>query len=195
MRNVLLFISAASLGLFTLAGCDDTDALAEETYEFDTPAWAAGDTLTLTFSPDDDARPEAYTLWAFFTLTEDYPYRNIHFRIRHWLNNSTWKQDSLYKQQFFVMDNKGNWFVEDASGDTYDFRGRLIDSLRLRPSVDHRFEIIHYMRKDSLPGVEEFTIGLTDYTPAPVVAPNAAEPEETGKAPSPADSAPIGAPE
>lgn len=125
-----------------------------EKKSFENATWAFTDTLTTQF--DIQNAEQFYHLIATPTFNDDYPYANLYLKII-WKTPKNKYGDLLLN--FPTTDSMGNWIEEESWG-KFAINYTLMDSLKFKTPGIYEYKIIHYMREDSLPGVESIELNL-----------------------------------
>lgn len=116
--------------------------------------WNYKDTVTIEFEVKDTSSPNNFYLKV--RNNTDYPYRNLYLFLdlefpngKHWLDTAECR----------LADKKGNW-TGRGIGDVKDHEYLFIHRKRLPVEGKHRFHIVHAMRKENLPGVENVGLAI-----------------------------------
>ncbi len=154
-----LFLLLTSL-LFVLSACSDAEW--EGSHSFAEDQWQYQDSVRFVFNNDDTDKRR---LLAFgLDLNTDYPYRNIYIKFRT-TTPSGKTTESL--RQFILADAKGEWFVDQTFSGTLEFRQALLENVVFNEAGEYVFEYKHYMRGDTLPGVEATKLVVFDMPQTP----------------------------
>lgn len=145
--SVLVFI-----GWF-MASCNG-DRVFDQYKAIDDHQWAYTDTLTYTVPIQDTAAN--LSLAVNFRNKVNYPYRNIWLLLRHRAPSG---EISAVKAEFELAEKSGKWKGQGL-GDLYDHRFPVQKQLQLNERGKHRFEVIHLMRRDTLPGIMDLGLQI-----------------------------------
>lgn len=147
----LFFLVLGFFGL--LFGCQmDQQRVYEHYKSLKDYRWAYQDTLGYKVDIKDTS--SRYRLAIQLRNKVNYPYRNIWVLVQH--HSPSGKVSSM-KAEFQLAEKSGKWKGQGL-GDLYDHRFPLQQNIKLKEKGQHRFQLVHLMRRDTLPGI--MNVGL-----------------------------------
>ena len=140
------------LGILLLAACQPRDFYAEKQFEYE--CWVLQDTFV--FAYENPAADAALSLDFSVDFLEEYAFRNLFLKIT---TTSPSGQRSDFLLNDTLQDEAGNWRVERSSG-----RYPVVFSQPLDVALPEvgawRFQVIQYMREDTLCEIAQVGVSL-----------------------------------
>lgn len=136
-----------------IISCEDHTVFQKmERIEGDT--WNLNDTVKVDFEVEDTLAPHDFYLKV--RNNKEYPYQNIHLFLElEFPNGRKW----LDTVEFKLADGKGNW-TGSGIGDVKDHDFLFIKKRRFPVEGEHRFKVVHGMRREELRGIEDVGLGI-----------------------------------
>lgn len=146
-RTLLIMIA----GIFL--SCE-RDSVFQKMGSIEGDSWDHRDTISIGFTVEDTLRPHDFYLKV--RNNTRYPYQNIYFFLElEFPNGKKW----LDTVECRLADGKGNW-TGSGIGDVKDHSFLFIKGKRFPIEGEHRFKIVHGMRREELRGIENVGLDL-----------------------------------
>lgn len=139
--------------LLLIASCEQ-NVVFQKMEKVEGEQWGMKDTVTIDFEVEDTVTFHDFYLKV--RNSTDYPYRNIHFFLDLEFPNGKHWRDTV---ECRLADGKGNW-TGSGIGDIKDHSFLFLRKKRFPLEGDHKFRIVHAMRKEELPGIEDVGLGI-----------------------------------
>lgn len=145
--------------LFTVFACSKPGQIVQEYQSIDDELWASSQKIS--FPIEVNHQEKTHSLFYLVRYNKDYPYYN--FYVKRHLLDSTGKEISHTLQGMYLFDEKTGQPKGAGWGNNYDY-AILADSNMLFPyNGKYTIEIQQYMRKDTIQGISDFGISVSEH--------------------------------
>ena len=143
------------LGLFLLTSCGPK-VVFEETKTFEQEVWAYDDIARFDFQVEDTFA--YYDVWVAISHNANYPYQNMYTNILTAYPNQADAKQLLS----FEMANKGGQWYGKCSDEICQLYIPLQERVQFTVPGDYQLGFEQYNRKDSLWGIQSFTLKIQE---------------------------------
>lgn len=148
-----VFLLLLTLGCISFSSCDST-RLFEENVEIPDNNWYADHPLVFQTNITDTV--QAYHVYINLRNASHYPFSNVFLFLNTTFPNGEIDRDTI---EIMLATPEGKW-LGDGLGDIWDNRILFKRYVRFPQAGEYRFEFIHAMRIDPLPGIMDAGIRI-----------------------------------
>ena len=155
MKTSLYFVAL----LCILFACSEPGKIVQEYQSIDDNIWAS--TTKLRFPFEIENKNKAHNLFYLARYNKDYPYYN--FYVKRFLLDSNGKELSGTLQGMYLFDEKTGEPKGGGWGNNFDYAILADSNLHFPYKGKYTIEIQQYMRKDTIEGISDFGISISEH--------------------------------
>jgi gliding motility-associated lipoprotein GldH len=155
MKTSLYFVTL----LVMLFSCSEPGKIVQEYQSIKDDTWAA--TNKLSFSFEITNKDKAHNLFYLARYNKEYPYYN--FYVKRFMLDSNGKQLASTLQGMYLFDEKTGEPKGGGWGNNYDYAILADSNLHFPYNGKYSIEIHQYMRKDTIQGISDFGISISEH--------------------------------